>query len=53
MSTGVFIMNECYFCDSVETTYCKTCGHWFCKDCKHKYKKRIHAMLREKLGLGN
>ena len=40
-------MNEkCYFCESVETRFCKLCKKWLCRECRENYPKRIAAFTK-------
>ena len=36
---------KCYFCDSMETLYCKLCKKWFCDECRKNYPVRMKAMM--------
>lgn len=40
-------MNKCYFCDSVDTTYCGLCGHSFCKIHEKDFIARFRGAVKE------
>ena len=42
-------INKCYFCENIETLYCKICKKWMCDECRKNYPARMKAMFKEKL----